>query len=177
MTDDSLTSNKRDPVSDTIPRGRAQPGVSGGYEYAGFWIRVGAYSIDGVVLYLIVLVIERIVSLLAGFFSGLVGVGEAVPAAAPAGLDVILDLFVGMVYFTVFPASPWQATPGKRLRRIHLIVADGGRITVPRAIGRYLAYLLSGLALGLGFMLAGWTAEKRALHDMICGTRVVYGRV
>jgi uncharacterized RDD family membrane protein YckC len=29
----------------------------------------------------------------------------------------------------------------------------------------------------LGFFMIGWTQEKKGLHDMICGTRVVYGKL
>jgi uncharacterized RDD family membrane protein YckC len=35
---------------------------------------------------------------------------------------------------------------------------------------------VSALLFYIGFMMAGWTNQKRALHDMICDTRVIYGR-
>jgi len=47
---------------------------------------------------------------------------------------------------------------------------------VGQAVGRYLAYLLNSFTLLIGFIIAGFDTEKRALHDRICDTRVVYSR-
>jgi uncharacterized RDD family membrane protein YckC len=43
------------------------------------------------------------------------------------------------------------------------------------AVGRYFAHMLSAFTLYIGYMMAGWDEEKRALHDRICDTRVVTG--
>jgi hypothetical protein len=51
---------------------------------------------------------------------------------------------------------------------------DGGPVSVPRALGRWAAYSLSSLTLGLGFFMAGWNRKRRALHDFAAGTQVVY---
>ena len=45
-----------------------------------------------------------------------------------------------------------------------------------RAIGRYFAAMLSSLILCIGYLLIAFDAEKRALHDMICDTRVIKTR-
>jgi uncharacterized RDD family membrane protein YckC len=50
---------------------------------------------------------------------------------------------------------------------------NGGPIDLPRAVGRYFAKILSGIILLIGYIMAGFDGEKRALHDMICDTRVV----
>ncbi len=49
----------------------------------------------------------------------------------------------------------------------------GRRISLGRAIGRYFGKLLSGLTCLIGYIMAGFTQKKQALHDMIAGTLVV----
>jgi uncharacterized RDD family membrane protein YckC len=89
----------------------------------------------------------------------------------------IVRFVVGLFYYTIFVGSPWQATLGKRICGLCVIRAKtGGRVSYLRALGRYLSYALSALPLFVGFILIGVTDQKRGLHDMICGTRVVYRR-
>ena len=52
------------------------------------------------------------------------------------------------------------------------MAADGARLTVGPALLRYLAYYLSAATLGVGFLAAGLRRDKRALHDLIAGSRV-----
>lgn len=136
---------------------------SGGGEFAGFWIRAGAILIDSIVL--------TIVSFVIGVIAGFTGGGET--AQAVAGL---ISFVTGIAYFTLFIASEWQATPGKRLLGLHVIKVDGGPITALRAFGRYWAYLISTIILLIGYIMVAFTEEKTALHDLICRTRVVHGR-
>ena len=53
---------------------------------------------------------------------------------------------------------------------------NGGPIGLGRAFGRYFAKILSGLILMIGYIMAAFDSEKRALHDMICDTRVIRAR-
>ena len=56
-----------------------------------------------------------------------------------------------------------------------MIRVDGGRITAGLAIGRYFAKnWLNLFTLLIGYIIAAFDDEKRALHDRICDTRVVY---
>ena len=52
---------------------------------------------------------------------------------------------------------------------------DGDRISFGRASGRHFAKILSGCLLAIGYMMAGFTEKKQALHDMMAGTLVVRG--
>jgi len=58
---------------------------------------------------------------------------------------------------------------------VGLIVTDlkGQRITFARASGRFLGRLLSQIPLFLGYVLAGFTAKKQALHDLLASTLVL----
>jgi uncharacterized RDD family membrane protein YckC len=48
----------------------------------------------------------------------------------------------------------------------------GNRISFARATGRHFAKYISLLILLVGYIMAGFTQNKQALHDMIAGTLV-----
>lgn len=137
----------------------------GHLHFAGFWIRLGAYAIDVVLLYLITFVLGGII--------GLVLLGNANVAQAIAG---VVGFVFAILFFVVPVGGGWQATPGKRICNLRIVRENGDRVGYGTATGRYLAYFLSSIILGFGFFMIGWTSQKRGLHDMVCGTRVVYGR-
>jgi uncharacterized RDD family membrane protein YckC len=89
----------------------------------------------------------------------------------------VIAVVIIIVYYVKFNSGAWQATPGKRLVGIHIITVTGEPVSGWLAFGRYFAYMLSGLPLGLGFMWVGWNEEKKGFHDMVCGTRVIYGKL
>lgn len=153
--------------------GRAGEVVLGGeVVYAGFWKRYAAYVIDG----LIVGVIGAIVGgLVGGVLGGLLAAGRAGAGAAVAVQAVVqlLSLGLGAAYYAGFHASSAQATPGKQLIGIKVVRSDGEPISLARGIGRYFATILSTLILGIGWIMAGFTERKQALHDMVCDTVVV----
>jgi uncharacterized RDD family membrane protein YckC len=55
-----------------------------------------------------------------------------------------------------------------------VVTADGGRVSYLRALGRYFAKMLSGFTCLIGYIIAAFDGQKRALHDHICNTRVVF---
>jgi uncharacterized RDD family membrane protein YckC len=59
------------------------------------------------------------------------------------------------------------------LMKIKVVTADGIPMSYGRSTGRYFAKILSGLIIYIGYLMAFWDEEKRALHDRICKTRVV----
>jgi uncharacterized RDD family membrane protein YckC len=56
---------------------------------------------------------------------------------------------------------------------LKVVRPNGGPVSPGRAFGRYFAKWLSSMTLGIGYIIAGFDAEKRAMHDMIVDTRVV----
>jgi uncharacterized RDD family membrane protein YckC/type II secretory pathway pseudopilin PulG len=135
--------------------------------YAGFWKRVGAYLIDSILLWGSAFAL--------GVVIGIAGEGKGEDSLANlAGAWVPLasvGLFV--VYYALMESSARQATLGKLALGIKVTGADGRRIGVGRALARYFGKFISSAILGIGFMMAGWTGRKQALHDMIAGTLVV----
>lgn len=77
-----------------------------------------------------------------------------------------------IVYETVF-SSGGRATLGKRLMNIRVRAADGGDLSAGKAFVRACAYFLSSFTLNLGYLMALVTVNKRALHDVLAGSRVV----
>ena len=63
--------------------------------------------------------------------------------------------------------------PGKMLFGMRVVRVDGEALSVPRALGRYLAEMLSAAALGAGYLITPFHPERRALHDLVAGTRVI----
>jgi len=134
--------------------------VPGTRIYAGFWIRFGAAFID--------LIILRIVQFLISL-----GVGAMMGGGRTAvNITTALALLLGIAYETYFIGGP-GATLGKMALKLKVIRADGTAVGYPLALGRYFAKILSGLILLIGYIMAGFDDEKRALHDRICDTRVV----
>ena len=85
--------------------------------------------------------------------------------------DHIVFLVI-FIYWILMDGSRYQASVGKMALRLKVVDAKGHRLSVPRALGRNLLKLLSCLTGMIGFMLAGWTERKQALHDMITGCYV-----
>ncbi len=85
----------------------------------------------------------------------------------------VISLLVTWLYYALLESGKHQATWGKRLLGIKIIGKDGQRIGFARASGRFFAKLLSYITLYIGFIMAGFTSRKRALHDIIAETYVV----
>jgi uncharacterized RDD family membrane protein YckC len=83
-----------------------------------------------------------------------------------------LGYLVGFVYKVIFTSQGGQ-TPGKMAAGIKVVAMDGGPVGVGRAVGRTAAEWVSAMVLLIGYFIAGFS-DKRALHDYIAGTRVVY---
>ena len=138
--------------------------------YGGFWLRVVAYIIDGILL----AVVGAIVGIIMGV--GALGTGASVdPASTGNLLYNLVSIIIGVSYFAGMESSSWQATLGKKAMGLIVTDLDGNQISVPRAIGRYFAKILSALILMIGFIMVAFTERKQGLHDMIAGTLVVKG--
>jgi len=126
-------------------------------EYAGFWIRAGAYILDSILLG----VVNAVINL----------------ALSPEPLlYTVISLVTGIAYFTVMEASEHQATLGKMAVGIKVGNAKGEQISILNALGRYLAKFISAFILCIGFMMAAWDEKHQALHDRAADTYVFYGR-
>jgi uncharacterized RDD family membrane protein YckC len=151
------------------------PAAAPAYQFAGFWIRLAAYAVDETLCLAAFLVVKLIVVLAGAALFGFEATKEYL--IAHEAVDNVIALFVVLIYQGLFVSGAWQATPGKRLCGLYVIRSDGARLTAAVAVLRYLCYFLSFLPLGAGFVMIFWMRERKALHDVICGTRVVHGRL
>jgi uncharacterized RDD family membrane protein YckC len=134
--------------------------------YAGFWIRVAAYLIDGVVLYAVMFI------LMIPFGISLTDPSTFDTSSMAILYVLIFVLWIG--YFIGMESSSKQATLGKMAVGIKVGKENGERISVGTAAARFFSKILSGLILYIGYMMAGWDKKKQALHDKIAGTYVFY---
>jgi|688.fasta_scaffold135298_1 uncharacterized RDD family membrane protein YckC len=164
--------------------GRAVAEAGTAPRYAGFWLRVAARLIDGVLLWVAGQVVGGV--LVALLIPDALGAFSIEPGAEPSGeqLATLLAVFgivffaslvTGLVYDLIF-LKGWSATPGKLAMGLRIRTADGGPLTIGRIIGRHFAVSLSGLLMGIGYLMVAFDPEKRGLHDHFCATRVVRTR-
>jgi len=135
------------------------------FTYAGFWIRALAILIDSVILFVVGMVVQLP---LARFLLS----GRTDVMLMAMGLQYLIGMVIGATYEGVF-ISRFGATPGKMALDLKVVRPDGGPVSLGRAVGRYFAKILSGVILLIGYIMAGFDAQKRALHDMLCDTRVI----
>lgn len=142
--------------------------------YGGFWIRLLAYIVDGIILNIVFWLVMMLfgVSMMGGMLSGDPSAMDAM-SGGMAGIQLV-GLVAFLVYGAAFNSSNLQATPGKLLVRLKVTDDSGGRLTFLRALGREAAKIVSSIILMIGFIMAAFTDRKRALHDMIASTLVMY---
>lgn len=143
---------------------------TGALNYASFGARFLAYFLDVILLMVFNQLVVRSITLMAtgSFF--------ATPAM-PSALGIFVAAFplaVGISYEAIL-VGRYGATLGKMALKMKVVTADGGRVSYARAFGRYFGKILSSFTCLIGFIIAAFdNPQRRALHDYICNTRVVY---
>jgi len=167
-------------------------------QYAGFWKRFLAHIIDQLVLGLVqgVILIPFWIFFGLSLFSSeimnennFVSTGlrcqhynDDLSVAAVSVIIlvviviVILSTAVQWLYYAVMESSTRQATLGKMALGLKVTDTEGNRISFARATGRYFGKFISGLIFMIGYIMAGFTAKKQALHDIIASCLVIVDR-
>ena len=143
--------------------------------YAGFWFRAAAYLLDTATLAFV------LGATVLGPILRNNHVGPSVQDAwkfytgdSPQATALLLLIqLVSWLYFAACESSPWQATPGKKVVGLRVTDLEGRRLSFIRASGRYFGKIISSLLFGIGFLMAGFTEKKQALHDMLAGCLVL----
>ena len=152
-----------------VQEGGPLPGV---LEYGGFWIRCGAKMIDNIIVLVVTVAVVIPLTLWAA------RAGAAGATVRAMGLQVVMTLFRFAIltgYGTYF-VGRYGATPGKMVCGLRVVRPDGSRLSYGHACGRVFATALSYLTLYIGFIIAAFDDERRALHDHVAGTRVIRSR-
>jgi uncharacterized RDD family membrane protein YckC len=135
------------------------------FVYAGFWKRFAALIIDDVVTF--------VLAFFAGFINGMVMAAMGFGSSSIKIVGYIVSTVVDWLYFTLLESSYKQATLGKMALGIIVTDLNGNRISFGRANVRYWSKIISLLTLCIGYIMAGFTKKKQALHDMIANTLVI----
>jgi len=144
--------------------------VSGGeVVQAGFWRRFAAIMVDG----LLIGVVNQLISFCILMVGGIIFGSSDGGAIAVSLFNFLVMVSFTAIYYAWFHASVGGATPGKLLVGIKVVRPDGEKISFLRGIGRHFATWLSGIILCLGYIMAAFTDNKQALHDMLADTWVV----
>ncbi len=139
------------------------PAATPVYQYGGFWIRLAASVIDGIVL--------AAASALLGALTGL-DFFDSDPDNFDWTVNGI-ELAMGWLYEALLTSSARGATLGKMAVGLRVVTENGERLSFLRASGRYFAKIVSMVILFIGYIMVAFTDRKRALHDMIAGTLVI----
>ncbi len=146
--------------------------------YAGFWKRFAAYFIDKLIIGVAAMIIIIPMAIMLGM-AGFMSQRRELDSVDLMLTTFVFYLFIGIIiyvgewlYFALME-SKRGATIGKMALGIVVTDLNGHRISFGRATGRYFSKILSGIILYFGFMMAGWTQQKQALHDIIANTLVL----
>lgn len=169
-----------------VPASYADPAgliASRGFTFAGFWLRLVATLIDGVIIGLAFLVLFIPLLFLTGMTAQLEGLvhssGRPDPAIL-AGFLMIILVFAGLsilvqwLYHAYLESGEKQATWGKQALGLYVTDLTGNSVSFGRSSGRFFSKIITGMIpLGIGYIMAGFTERKQALHDMIAGCLVL----
>lgn len=145
------------------------------YHYGGFWIRLVAYFIDGILNNIISFILSIILGVAYGMTSGATSLDMTPDTIFKLRImSFVLSIFTTWFYFALFNSSKYMATPGKMLLGLIVVDKEYKRLSFAKATGRFFATFVSSIILFIGFFMAGFTNKKRALHDMMAGTYVIY---
>jgi uncharacterized RDD family membrane protein YckC len=140
----------------------APTGPAAGLRYAGFWIRVVAFILDGIVI--------AVISAPFGGTGTVVQTGNQISFNTSAtGLQTLISL----IYYVGFWAWRGQ-TPGMIPFNLRVVMADtGNKPDVVRALLRYVGLIISFVVILLGVIWVAFDARKQGWHDKIASTLVV----
>ena len=142
--------------------------------YAGFWVRLAAYFLDSVIVFLMLLVVRLALS---GFLSVVRGTVLGGNILFHYTLKDIV-LYLGQVLYFILCTRYTGTTIGKKAMNLRVVNADGSpeldflTVAYRETVGRFLC----SLPMCIGYLMMGLDKEKRGIHDMLCDTRVVYAK-
>ena len=141
---------------------------------AGFWIRLLASLLDGLVILVLYLPFGLILTFATSMLFVMFQEHPLHPLIASV-IKVISTLFgwILSAVYSGFFLSRFGATPGKMVCGLQVITQDGGQVSFLRGVGRFLGECLSSFLCNIGYLMVLFNEQKLALHDHICKTRVI----
>lgn len=144
--------------------------ISATVAYAGFWIRVAAAIVDSIAVW----ILQMVLTVIFGAMVGLIVPGVEGESFTSIVLLALFSTAISMAYYVVFTGACGQ-TPGKMLLRLKVVRRDGSSLTYGRAALREIpGKFVSGITLGVGYLMVAFDAHKQGLHDKIADTCVIH---
>ncbi len=147
--------------------------------YAGFWWRFLASIIDSIAIGIAqqILIMPFLgligISIFNASQGGVMDEESALLMIMAMGPIMGLSFFLNWLYFALMESSKLRGTLGKMALNIKVTDLNGGQISFGKATGRYFGKILSGMIFMIGYIMAGFTEKKQALHDMLAGCLVI----
>jgi uncharacterized RDD family membrane protein YckC len=123
---------------------------------AGFWIRVVAFIIDGIIL-----------AILTSILNSILFAGDPVRGN---GLNTLVGLAYSMYFWSSYGHGQ---TVGNRVMKIRVVKTDGSELSLTDTFIRYVGLVLSFLCIFIGVIWVAFDANKQGWHDKIANTYVV----
>jgi len=147
--------------------------VSKEIKYGGFWIRFAAALLDGIVLNAVISVIMVALKQPYGLFN--LNSGSTSDLLWSSTWQTYVSTGLQWLYNILMLKYYGGATLGKMALRLRVIKTDGELDWISIILRETIGKFVSGIILGIGYMMAGWDPKKQALHDKIAGTYVIRG--
>ena len=149
--------------------------------YAGFWLRFVAAIIDGILLGAVIYPIITILGIgaVANSAESMESMDEAQAMSAMGGMMAMgfatnaVVFVIWTLYYSLMESSSKQASVGKMVLGLKVTDVNGNKLDFVKALIRNASKLISSFILCIGYIMAGFTEKKQALHDMIASTLVV----
>ncbi|HEY5824758.1 MAG TPA: RDD family protein [Cyclobacteriaceae bacterium] len=152
--------------------------------YAGFGLRLVAIIIDWIIIGVLqsFVIVPILVAMGFSMFAGASTMDTGDPEAtagmiaaimAMAGTFWILAMCIQVLYFSFMESSNLQGTVGKLALGIIVTDMNGAKLDFGKAFIRNLCRIISNMTLFIGYIIAGFTEKRQALHDIIAGTLVI----
>ena len=139
--------------------------------YAGFFVRLAAYLIDWLVVGIALLVVRIPMWISSLFHPNNLLVRDFIFQYSVA--DIVV--YVLTVTYFILPTYYAGRTLGKRLLQLKVISAEDRSMTFFEVVYREtVGKFLSGIIIGIGYLMVGIDKEKRGIHDLLADTRVIY---
>jgi len=145
----------------------------------GFWIRFVAYLVDAFIVSIAALAIVAIFIAVMLLSDKTIDEGRDSLFIIASVLAMVLALLVvNWLYEALMTSSERGATLGKQALGLCIVRADGAQLSFGRASARhFLKFMITPLVpLAIGYLMAAFTARKRALHDVLADTLVIRWR-
>jgi len=139
--------------------------------YAGFISRLFAFSIDIVIIVVVLIFAGWLLNAMSTIFQ--LGILDSLSTFFEIWVTSVIVILFSAAYYIFFWTLVGQ-TPGKLLLGLRVVSRSGRPITFWQALRRYVGYFISAVAIYIGYLWILIDNRRQGWHDKLAGTYVVY---